>query len=77
MIELHELNPHKMRVAANTTKAAWSCMEPHGAAWSHRVNYKYYRSRMETLSIRSKDAWSCMESHRAAWTCMEPHGATV
>ena len=40
--------------------------EPHGAAWSHRVNFKYYRSRMETLSIRFRDAWSRMEPHGAA-----------
>ena len=49
---------------------AWSCMDLHGAAWSHRVNFKYYRSRMETLSIKFRDAWS-------AWSCMEQHGVTV
>ena len=42
---------------------AWSCMELHGTAWSHCVNFKYYRSRMETLSIKFRDAWSHMEQH--------------
>ena len=31
--------------------AAWRplkyCLEMHGTAWKHRVNFKYYRSRME------------------------------
>ena len=33
-----------------TTGAAWRllkyCLEMHGTAWSHRLNFKYYRSRM-------------------------------
>ena len=62
--------------------AAWSRMELHEAAWSHRVNFKYYRSRMETLSVMSRDAWSRMEppcklqiKSKDAWSRMEPHGA--
>ena len=61
---------------------AWSRIEPHGAVWSrmelqraacnHCVNFKYYRSRMETLSIRSRDAWSRIEPHGAAWSNREP-----
>ena len=78
---------HSRAVPANTTGAAWSRMEPHGAAWSrmelhgaawsNRVNFKYYRSRMETLSIRSRDARNRIEPHGAAWSRMELHGATV
>ena len=45
--------------------AAWSRMELQRAAWNHCVNFKYYRSRMETLLIRSRDAWSCMEQQGA------------
>ena len=37
----------------NTTEAEWRpfklSLEMHGAAWSYRVKFKYYRSRMETL----------------------------
>ena len=47
-------------------------MELHDAAWSHRFNFKYYKSRMETPSIRSRDAWSHMEPLETAWSSMEP-----
>ena len=40
-------------------------LEMHEVAWSHLVNFKYYRSHMATLSIRSRDAWSRMELHGA------------
>ena len=37
------------QLGLETHGAAWSRMELHGATESHRVNFKYYRSRMETL----------------------------
>ena len=66
------MEPHGATLyTSNTTGAIWRPfklnLEMHGAAWSHLVNFKYYKSRMETLSIRFRHAWSRME----------PHGATV
>ena len=66
-----------METLSIRSRDARNRIELHGAAWSNRVNFKYYWSRMETFSIRSRDAWSRMEPHGAAWSRMEPHETTV
>ena len=60
-----------METLSIKSRDAWSRMELHGTAWSHCINFKYYRSRMETLSIKSRDALNRMEPHGAAWSRME------
>ena len=44
-----------------------------GATWSHRINFKYYRSRMQTLYIKSRNVWSCMEPLCKLQILQEPH----
>ena len=66
-----------METLSIRSRDAWSRMELHRAAWSHRVNfkYKYYSSRMEPLLIRSRDAWSRMELHGATVSTLNTTGA--